>query len=64
MPTTRHEVPGARKEMGISRGGDAAQFTRAPSWKQARPLGPGERARARELARLGQHLKLVEGARA
>ncbi len=57
MPDSRHEVPGARKEMGISRGGDAAQFTCAPSWKQARPLCPGE-------PRLGQHLKLVEGARA
>ncbi len=64
MHDPRHEVPGARKEMGISRGGDAAQFTRASSWKQTHPPGPVERARARELARLGQHLKLVEGARA
>ena len=59
MEHLRHVVPGARKESGISRGGDVSLFTRAPLSNQPRPLGPGEHAGARELARLGLHRRLV-----
>ena len=44
MEHPRHVVPGARKKLGISRGGDVSQFTRAPLSNQPRPLPPGEQA--------------------
>ncbi len=69
MAPDRRKPPGGfgRLSKSVSADGfDTLRVTPKTSRKQAyprRPLGPGERAAARELARLGLHLSLVEGGR-
>ena len=66
MPPDKGKPPARDRRLSkrvLAEGFDALRVTPKTSRKQAyqrRPLGPGERAAARELRKRGLHLKLVE----